>query len=99
MGNNAVRKGAEILFNSLEFKALWDADLLEHQRVLKSQMIDSDHSRVFLDRLGYWDSERGVSVTVSYHTNYKDNMHLQSLGRMLLLSVVLKILNVAHSLI
>ncbi len=57
MGNNAVRKGAEVLFNSLEFKAPWDADLLEHQKGPKignMQMIDSDHSRVFLDRLGYY---------------------------------------------
>ncbi len=35
-GNNAVGKGARICFDSLEHKALEDADLLEHQRVLKS---------------------------------------------------------------
>ncbi len=35
-GDNAVRKGAGIHFNSLEHEVLDDADLLEHQRVLKS---------------------------------------------------------------
>ncbi|KAF4114049.1 hypothetical protein G5714_004272 [Onychostoma macrolepis] len=35
-GNNAVGKGAEIRFDSLEHEALEDADLLEHQRVLES---------------------------------------------------------------
>ncbi|KAF4118491.1 hypothetical protein G5714_000542 [Onychostoma macrolepis] len=36
VGNNAVRKGAGIRFDSLEHEALEDADLLEHQRVLES---------------------------------------------------------------
>ncbi len=35
-GNNAVGKGAGICFNSREHEALYDADLLEHQMVLKS---------------------------------------------------------------
>ncbi len=35
-GNNAVGKGAGIRFDSLEHEALEDADLLEHQKVLKS---------------------------------------------------------------
>ncbi len=35
-GNNAAGKGAGIHFDSLEHEALEDADLLEHQRVLKS---------------------------------------------------------------
>ncbi|KAF4101602.1 hypothetical protein G5714_018034 [Onychostoma macrolepis] len=35
-GDNAVGKGAEIRFDSLEHEALEDAYLLEHQRVLES---------------------------------------------------------------
>ncbi len=35
-GSNAVGKGAGIRFDSLEHEALEDADLLEHQRVLRS---------------------------------------------------------------
>ncbi len=34
---NATGKGAEIHFNSLEHELLWDADILEHQWVLKSR--------------------------------------------------------------
>ncbi len=36
-GNNAVGRGAGIRFNSLEHEEQKDADLLEHQRVLKSE--------------------------------------------------------------
>ncbi len=35
-GNNAVGEGAGICFDSLKQEALKDADLLEHQNVLKS---------------------------------------------------------------
>ncbi len=35
-GKNAVGRGAGIRFDILEHEALEDADLLEHQRVLKS---------------------------------------------------------------
>ncbi len=35
-GNNAGGEGAEIRFDSLQQEALPDAELLEHQRVLKS---------------------------------------------------------------
>ncbi len=35
-GDNAMGKGGGIRFDSLEHEALEDADLLEHQRILKS---------------------------------------------------------------
>ncbi len=34
--DNAQGKGAWLHFSSLEDKVLWDADLLEHNRILKS---------------------------------------------------------------